>query len=143
MAARQLDGTVGKRNPRALGWFCRCTIKEYTRYLAMPICANGSTRWSANKAAADPWAAGVALQRGRGPDPGGLVAAAGGQPDAVRAERRRGDKLAVADLEQLPPAGRVSDPDAGAPAGAAGSQPVPSGLTAAARTAALDRMPIT
>ena len=25
MAAHQLDGTVGQRNPHALGWFCRCT----------------------------------------------------------------------------------------------------------------------
>ena len=38
-------------------------------------------------------------------------------------KRRRGDERAVADLGQLPPAGRVPDPDAGAPAGTAGSQP--------------------
>ena len=51
------------------------------------------------KAAADSWAAGGALRRGRGPDPGGLVAAAGGRPGAVRAGRRRGDPPAgVADL---------------------------------------------
>jgi hypothetical protein len=42
MAAHQLDGTVGQRNPHTLGWFCRCTIKEDTPYLAMPICADAS-----------------------------------------------------------------------------------------------------
>jgi hypothetical protein len=122
MAAHQLDDTVGTRI-RTLGWFCRCTIKEDTRYLALPVCANASTRWPGNKAAADPPAAGGARPPGRGPDPGAPVEAAGGQPGAVRAERRRGDKRAGADLGQLPPAGGVPDPDAGAPAGTAGSQP--------------------
>jgi hypothetical protein len=85
MAAHQLDDTVGKRNPHALRWVYRCTITEYTRYLALPICANASTRWPAAKAAADLPAAGVAVQPGHGPDPDGLAAAAGGQPGAVRA----------------------------------------------------------
>jgi hypothetical protein len=116
MAAHQLDDTFGKRNPHTLRRFYRCTIKEDTRYLARPICANASTGWPADKAAADPPAAGVALQLGRGPDPDGRAAAAGGQLDAVRADRRRGGKRAVADLGQLPPAGRVPDPDAGAAA---------------------------
>jgi len=112
MAAHHLGGTLGKRNPHALRWFCRCTIKEDTRYLAMPVCAHASTGWPADKAAADPPAAGAARQPGHGPDPDGLAAAAGGQPGAVRADRRRGDKRAVAGLEQLPPAGGVADPDA-------------------------------
>jgi len=92
MAAHHLGGTLGKRNPHALRWFCRCTIKEDTRYLAMPVCAHASTGWPADKAAADPPAAGAARQPGHGPDPDGLAAAAGGQPGAVRADRRRGDK---------------------------------------------------
>jgi hypothetical protein len=123
MAAHQLDDTFGKRNSHTLGWFCRCTIKEYTRYLAMPVCADAAAGWPAGKAAADPLAAGVALQLGHGPDPGAPVEAAGGQPGAVRADRHRGDKLAVADLGQLLPAGHVPGPDAGAAAGAAGCQP--------------------
>jgi hypothetical protein len=32
MAAHQLGGTFGKRNPRTLRWFCRCPITEDTRY---------------------------------------------------------------------------------------------------------------
>ena len=144
MAAHQLGDTFGKRNSHTLRWFFRCTIKEYTRYLAMPICANASTGWPANKAAADPSAAGVALQLGRGPDPDGVAAAAGGRPGAVRAERHRGDKRAVADLGQLRPRWPCRRPGRGG----SGRQPpaasrVPSGLNATAQTAALDRMPIT
>jgi len=80
MAAHQLDDTVGTRNPHAPRWFCRCTIREDARSLAMPVCATASTRWPTDKAAADPPAAGVARQPGHGPDPDGRAAAAGGQP---------------------------------------------------------------
>jgi len=80
MAVHQLDDTVGTRNPHALRWFCRCTIREDARSLAMPVCATASTRWPTDKAAADPPAAGVARQPGHGPDPDGRAAAAGGQP---------------------------------------------------------------
>ena len=42
MAAHHLDDTVGQRNPRTLRWFYRCTIKEDTRYLAVPVCGHAS-----------------------------------------------------------------------------------------------------
>jgi len=143
MAADQLGGTVGTGNPPALRWFCRCTIKEDARYLAVPVGANAFTRWPAEKAAADPPAAAPrdnpaadqirALRSplpAAGRVPSGLNAATvtdwpwrtsgSGRPLAVCQARARGPGPAP------PGAGRV-----------------PSGLTAAARTAALDRMPIT